>query len=74
LYVATGDMEAANALYESVGFTEVYKGYHWQKKLQSSAGEKFPTDESFPVNFSPVLVDSILKQAISGLIRGKTVN
>ncbi len=31
VYVETGDMEAANALYESVGFTEVYRGYYWRK-------------------------------------------
>jgi mycothiol synthase len=31
VYVATGDMEPANKLYESVGFTEVYKGYYWRK-------------------------------------------
>lgn len=29
--VDTGDMEAANALYTSIGFTEAYKGYSWQK-------------------------------------------
>lgn len=31
VYVGTGDMEAANALYESVGFTEAYRGYIWRK-------------------------------------------
>jgi mycothiol synthase len=31
--VATGDQEAANKLYESVGFPEVYKGYNWRKLL-----------------------------------------
>ena len=29
--VDTGDMEAANALYTSIGFTEAYKGYSWRK-------------------------------------------
>ena len=29
--VATGDQPAANKLYESVGFPEVYKGYNWRK-------------------------------------------
>ena len=29
--VGTGDMVPANRLYESVGFPEVYKGYHWRK-------------------------------------------
>ena len=31
LYVGTGDQVAANALYETIGFTEVYKGYYWRK-------------------------------------------
>jgi mycothiol synthase len=31
VYVATGDDVAANELYESVGFTEAYKGYIWRK-------------------------------------------
>jgi mycothiol synthase len=31
VYVGTGDAVAANALYESVGFTEAYHGYIWQK-------------------------------------------
>ena len=31
VYVATGDAVAANALYESVGFTEAYQGYNWRK-------------------------------------------
>lgn len=29
--VATGDAEAANALYDSIGFTEVFQGYEWKK-------------------------------------------
>jgi len=29
--VGTGDMVPANRLYESVGFPEAYKGYHWRK-------------------------------------------
>lgn len=29
--VETGDMIPANRLYDSIGFTEVYKGYVWQK-------------------------------------------
>ncbi len=29
--VGTGDMVPANQLYESVGFPETYKGYHWRK-------------------------------------------
>lgn len=31
VYVGTGDAAPANALYEAVGFTEVYKGYTWRK-------------------------------------------
>jgi ribosomal protein S18 acetylase RimI-like enzyme len=31
--VDTGEMEAANALYTSIGFTEAYKGYSWRKTL-----------------------------------------
>jgi len=31
--VATGHAEAANALYNSIGFTEVYEGYYWVKEL-----------------------------------------
>jgi mycothiol synthase len=31
VYVGTGDMLPANALYESVGFTEAYRGYTWRK-------------------------------------------
>ena len=33
VYVDTGDMIPANALYESIGFTEAYKGYIWRKVL-----------------------------------------
>lgn len=33
VYVGTGDKEAANRLYESVGFAEAYKGYEWFKQL-----------------------------------------
>ncbi len=33
VYVDTGDMVAANTLYDEVGFTEAYKGYIWQKFL-----------------------------------------
>ncbi len=29
--VATGDMAAANRLYQSVGFTYIYKGFYWRK-------------------------------------------
>lgn len=29
--VETGDMIPANALYNSLGFTEIYKGYYWRK-------------------------------------------
>lgn len=31
MYVDTGTAEAANALYESIGFTEAYKGYTWRR-------------------------------------------
>ena len=31
--VETGDMEAANALYASLGFTEAHRGYVWKKTL-----------------------------------------
>lgn len=31
VYVGTGDQPAANRLYDSVGFTEAYKEYLWQK-------------------------------------------
>jgi len=31
VYVGTGDSVPANELYESVGLTEVYKGYTWRK-------------------------------------------
>jgi predicted N-acetyltransferase YhbS len=31
VYVDTGDRVAANRLYESMGFTEAYKGYDWRK-------------------------------------------
>lgn len=31
--VATGDAEAANALYDSIGFTEVFQGYEWRKTM-----------------------------------------
>jgi GNAT superfamily N-acetyltransferase len=34
LSVETGDMEAANALYDSIGFSEVYKSYAWKKVLE----------------------------------------
>lgn len=34
VYVETGDREAANALYESVGFTETYRGYYWRKVME----------------------------------------
>ena len=30
-YVETGDMEAANGLYDAVGFTEAYVGHLWQR-------------------------------------------
>ena len=33
VYVGTGDMIAANRLYDSIGFTEAYKGYEWLKVL-----------------------------------------
>jgi hypothetical protein len=33
VYVGTGDKEAANRLYESVGFTEAYRGHEWCKLL-----------------------------------------
>jgi hypothetical protein len=29
--VGTGDMIPANRLYDSLGFTEAYKGHIWQK-------------------------------------------
>ncbi len=29
--VSTGDADAANALYDSIGFTEYYKAYAWKK-------------------------------------------
>jgi len=29
--VSTGDMDAANALYDSIGFSEYYKAYTWKK-------------------------------------------
>jgi mycothiol synthase len=31
VYVGTGDAVPANRLYESIGFTEAYKGYVWRK-------------------------------------------
>jgi mycothiol synthase len=31
VYVGTGDQVPANRLYEAVGFTEAYQGYHWRK-------------------------------------------
>ncbi|MBE2269697.1 MAG: GNAT family N-acetyltransferase [Anaerolinea sp.] len=31
VHVDTGSMEAANALYDSIGFSEAYRGYYWQK-------------------------------------------
>ncbi len=31
--VDTGDMEAANALYTAIGFTEAYQGYSWRKEF-----------------------------------------
>jgi mycothiol synthase len=34
VYVGTGDMIPANALYEAVGFTEAYAGYDWVKVMQ----------------------------------------
>jgi len=34
--VATGDMAPANALYDSVGFPEVYRGYTWHKVWPAS--------------------------------------
>ncbi len=33
VYVSTGDMIPANKLYDSIGFTEAYKEYMWQKLL-----------------------------------------
>lgn len=30
-YVATGEMVPANGLYDSIGFTEIYKGHTWRK-------------------------------------------
>ena len=30
--VSTGDADAANALYDSIGFTEYYKAYYWKKE------------------------------------------
>lgn len=30
VHVDTGDMEAANALYSSIGFTEAYRGWYWR--------------------------------------------
>ena len=35
VYVSTGDMIPANALYEAVGFTEAYAGYEWVKVMQA---------------------------------------
>ena len=35
VYVGTGDMIPANALYEAVGFTEAYAGYEWVKVMQA---------------------------------------
>ena len=29
--VETGDMVPANRLYESIGFTEAYRGFEWRK-------------------------------------------
>jgi len=29
--VETGDMIPANKLYNSIGFTEMYKGFYWRK-------------------------------------------
>jgi mycothiol synthase len=33
LTVETGDMAPANALYDTIGFTEMYKSYTWRKML-----------------------------------------
>ncbi len=33
VYVGTGDQKAANQLYDSLGFTEVYKGYEWIRRF-----------------------------------------
>jgi GNAT superfamily N-acetyltransferase len=33
VYVDTGDRAAANEFYETIGFTEAYKGYDWRKPL-----------------------------------------
>jgi len=33
VYVGTGDQKAANALYDSLGFTEVYKGFEWIRRI-----------------------------------------
>lgn len=35
--VETGDMVPANALYNSLGFTEMYKGYYWRRQWRESA-------------------------------------
>ena len=32
VYVETGDMEAANGLYNSIGFTEAYVGHYWVRR------------------------------------------
>jgi mycothiol synthase len=33
VYVGTGDQKTANLLYDSIGFTEAYKGYEWRKVI-----------------------------------------
>jgi ribosomal protein S18 acetylase RimI-like enzyme len=32
-HVDTGDMEQANAFYDSMGFTEAYRGFYWLKRM-----------------------------------------
>lgn len=35
-WVGTGDMQPANALYDSMGFTEAYRGHYWLKQMDEA--------------------------------------
>lgn len=35
VHVDTGSMDAANALYNTIGFTETYRGWYWQLRMPS---------------------------------------
>ena len=40
--VETGDMEPANALYRSIGFTEEYRGHTWRRDLGEARAARTP--------------------------------